>query len=77
MSEPSDQAAHAGAAVVALLPFALLPCALTGAWAGFCMGMVREITEEGEIGAGSFRKALGSTRDLIFWTLGGLAVGLL
>jgi len=74
--EVRDQAAHALAAVAALLPLALLPCALTGAWAGFFMGLVREFTEEGEISAAALKRALGSRLDLTFWTLGGLIVGL-
>lgn len=74
--ELQDQAAHAAAAIVALMPLALFPGILTGAWAGFCMGLIREITEEGEVSTVALRRALRSRRDLTFWTLGGLAVGL-
>lgn len=75
--ELRDQSAHAGAAIVALLPFALWSSLLTGAWAGFCIGLVREITEEGEVSLDALRHALGSRLDLTFWTLGGLIAGLL
>jgi hypothetical protein len=74
--ELRDQSAHAFAAIVALLPLALLPCALTGAWAGFSIGLVREITEEGEISLPALKHALHSRLDLTFWTIGGLLVGL-
>jgi hypothetical protein len=74
--ELRDQSAHFAAALVALLPFALFPCFLTGAWAGFFIGLVREITEEGEVTWAAFSRALDSKLDLTFWTLGGLAVGL-
>jgi hypothetical protein len=75
--ELRDQSAHAASAVLALIPLALFPCVLTGAWAGFCMGIVREITEEGEVSLAALKAALGSRLDLTFWTLGGLAVGLI
>jgi hypothetical protein len=74
--ELRDQSVHALAAIVALLPFALVPCFVTGAWAGFCIGVVREITEEGEISLPALKRALHSRLDLTFWTLGGLLVGL-
>ncbi|HET7255624.1 MAG TPA: hypothetical protein VFJ46_17845 [Xanthobacteraceae bacterium] len=73
--ELRDQSAHAAAAVVGLLPLAFAPGALTGAWAGFCMGVVRELTEEGEISLPALRRALRSRLDLTFWTLGGLLAG--
>jgi hypothetical protein len=76
MTELRDQSLHASAALVALLPLALLPCVLTGAWAGFCIGIVREITEEGEISFVALKAALGSRLDLTFWTLGGALTGL-
>lgn len=77
MDEVRDQAAHAGAAILALLPAALAPGALTFAWAGFCLGLVREVTEEGApVTLGRLRAALRSYSDLAFWTLGGLLVGM-
>lgn len=77
MKELRDQAAHATAAFVILLPFALWPNFLSGAFAGFGIGLVREITEEGEISLPALRRALDSKLDLTFWTIGGLIVGLL
>lgn len=74
--ELRDQSAHSAAAVVALLPLALAPCLLTGAWAGFCIGIVREVTEEGEISVAALKRALHSRLDLAFWTLGGAFAGL-
>lgn len=75
-----DQVAHVGAAVLALTPLALWDGALPGAWAGFCMGMVRELTQVGKlVEVSSFRQVFSSNGhrlDLAFWTLGGAAVGL-
>lgn len=71
-----DQSAHAAAAIVALLPLALAPSPLTGALAGFGMGLVREITEEGELSLRALHRALDSRLDLAFWTIGGLVVGI-
>lgn len=67
-----DQLAHfaAGFGVVAvahLLGAQVTPFA--GAWIGFALGGVREVTEGGNV------LSAGSRRDLIFWTLGGLAAG--
>jgi hypothetical protein len=75
MSEARDQAAHVAAAVIGLAPLVLAPNIITGAWAGFCMGMVREVTEEGEVTLAAFKRALGSRLDLAFWTIGGAIVG--
>ena len=76
MKELRDQSAHFVAALVALAPVVLWPNPLSGAWAGFALGMVREITEEGEVSSVAFRRALGSKLDLTFWTLGGFCAGL-
>lgn len=71
-----DQPAHFGAACVALLPAALWPNPLSFAWAGFCLGMIREITEEGApVTVSKVVHAVHSWRDLLFWTLGGLFAG--
>ena len=75
--EIRDQLAHAGAALQCLVPFGLIPCILTGALAGFGIGLVREITEEGEVSLPALKKALGSRLDLSFWTLGGAIAGLI
>ncbi len=75
MKELRDQAAHIAAALVILIPFALAPSILTGALAGFGVGLVRELTEEGEIGLAALRSALGSRLDLSFWALGGAIAG--
>lgn len=77
MKELRDQAAHFAAAAVILLPFALIPNSLTGAFAGFGIGLVREITEESEIGLSALQCALRSRLDLTFWTLGGLFAGII
>jgi hypothetical protein len=77
MSERLDQAAHAAAALLAILPLALAPNPLTGAWAGFAIGLVREITEEGEVSLAALKAALGSRLDLAFWTIGGSIAGLI
>jgi hypothetical protein len=75
--ELRDQFAHAGAALGILLPVALLPCILTGALAGLCCGLIREITEEGEVSRAALKRALNSKLDLSFWTLGGAIAGLI
>lgn len=73
-----DQSAHVIASAAALTPAALWPNPFTFAWAGFCLGMVREVTEEGPpVTVRSVVAAVSSWRDLLFWTLGGLAVGVI
>lgn len=76
-----DQVAHASAACLGLLPFALAPSPLTGALAGLVMGFVRELTEEGPLVKlehfGNVIRSGGSRLDLAFWTLGGFVAGLI
>lgn len=76
MKELRDQSAHFVAAIVALLPAVFFPGPLSFAWAGFSLGVVREMTEKGVITLPAARRALGSRLDLTFWTLGGLIAGL-
>lgn len=74
MSEVIDQAVHFGAAFLILAVSTLIGADLgipSGAFLGLCLGLVREITEDGPITSG------GSIRDLVFWTLGGAAAGVL
>lgn len=66
-----DQSAHFLLACVVLTPVALWPGIGTFAYAGFCLGMVREATETDPILSG------GSLLDILVWTLGGAAVGVL
>jgi lipid-binding SYLF domain-containing protein len=74
--EITSQAAHAAAALLALAPAAFWPNPITFAWAGFCLGMVREVTEESPlVTIISVRNAVQSYRDLAFWTLGGFVTG--
>ena len=74
--EIRDQFAHAGAALLCLLPLALLPGYIGGALSGFLCGMIREVTEEGDpVSLGSVKAALHSWKDLTAWTLGGALVG--
>jgi hypothetical protein len=77
MKELRDQAAHAGAALIILILFGLAPNVLTGALAGFGIGLVRELTEEGKISLAALKAALGSKLDLSFWALGGAIAGLI
>jgi hypothetical protein len=77
MRELRDQLAHASAAILCLLPVALAPNILTGAISGFLCGMIREVTEEGEISLPAIKAALGSWKDLCGWSLGGLFVGII
>jgi hypothetical protein len=49
-------------------------------WAGFGLGLVREITEEGEISIAALKHCFtgpNSRRDIMFWTLGGALAGIL
>ena len=78
MKELRDQAAHAAAAVLCLLPLAIAPNIVGGILSGFCIGVVREVTEEGDpVSIDKLRAALGSWQDLLGWSLGGLILGLL
>lgn len=76
-----DQLAHFATVLFGLLPFALFPCVLSGMWAGFVMGMVREVAEAGNpVTWGKIKGAVvrsDAPLDLTFWTLGGAVVGAL
>lgn len=79
-NEVLDQAAHFAAAMLAIAPAIVAPSIATGAWAGFCMGMVRELTEEGRLswGAiGAVAASPGSRLDIVFWLAGGAVAGCL
>ena len=81
MTQRLDQSVHATAAAAALLPSAFWPNPITFAWAGLCMGFVREITEEGSpITRATVRHAVTSYRsriDMAFWALGGFLAGII
>jgi hypothetical protein len=73
-----DQLAHAGAAFLCLLPLAIAPNIIGGILSGFLVGLVREVTEEGDpVSIDKLRAALGSWKDLLGWTLGGLVLGII
>lgn len=77
--ETRDQAAHAGAAFLVIVLAQLLGADIPpgpGALLGLSLGLVRELTEEGEISLNALKSAFGSTRDLLFWTLGGALGGI-
>jgi len=69
-----DQTAHFVAAFF-VLSLVAVPSVITWALAGFAIGAVREITEEGTpVTLAKVRKGtIGSWHDLVFWTLGGIA----
>lgn len=75
--EIRDQALHCAAAILCLLPVALAPNIITGAVSGFLCGLIREVTEEGEVSLAALKSALGSKLDLSFWALGGALAGLI
>lgn len=77
VKELRDQSLHALGAILCLLPVALLPNPLAGALSGLGVGLVRELTEEGEVSLAALKRALGSRLDLSFWALGGAIVGLI
>ena len=76
-----DQIVHTAVALVALLPVAIFQHGLAFAWAGFCMGMVREVTELGRPVIWAKIKAAplkwDAPLDLFFWAIGGVIVGLM
>jgi hypothetical protein len=76
--ELRDQSAHMAAGAIAVVPATVLGLSpLSLAWITFCMGMVREVGEEGKpVTFAKIYKALGSRRDLTFWALIGALVGL-
>jgi len=73
--EVRDQAAHMIAAGFVLAPVFLWPSVFAVAWAGFWVGVVREVTELGNpVSLEKVWKAIAASKlDLTFWTLG--AVG--
>lgn len=74
--ELRDQSLHAVACCIGLTPAALAPNPFTFAWAGFCMGMAREVTEEGDpVTPRSVIHAVGSWRDLLTWAATGFLIG--
>jgi len=75
--ELRDQSAHAIAALVILAPIALVPSPVAGFFSGIGLGLVRELTEEGEISLAALKSAFGSELDLAFWAVGGTIIGAL
>jgi len=68
-----DQGSHFAAAILILLMF-YYGGVIGSALAGFGVGFVRELTEEGDrVTLSAAKAALGSWLDLSFWTLGGVA----
>ena len=75
--EIRDQALHCAAALLCLLPVALFPSIITGAVSGLLVGLVREVTEEGDASLAALKSAFGSKLDLAFWAIGGALAGLI
>lgn len=71
---------HGLAAIVALAPAAAFGGIAAFTFAGFCLGLVRETTEEqlknGTKLPAAIYDALFSWRDLLGWSIGGFAIGL-
>jgi hypothetical protein len=72
--EIPDQLAHAGYLLVTLIPVVLWPHPVTGAWAGFGCGFLREITEEGEVTWSAIKKAAWGL-DISCWSIAGVVLG--
>lgn len=73
-----DQTAHFVAALAILSLVLWVKHPLACALAGYLMGMIREVTEEGPlVTLATITKAEQSYMDLAFWTGGGLAAGLI
>lgn len=67
---------HAGAAILVLLPAAVLPPIAGFAGSAFLVCLVREVTEEGSpVTVEKMVDALGSWADFIGWTAGGAMLG--
>jgi len=71
-SEVRDQIAHAVAAGFVLVPLIIWPSVFAAAWAGFWVGLVREVTEVGNpvTSAKVWKAIICSKLDLTFWTFG-------
>ena len=66
MKELRDQLAHAGVAIAALSPIALLPCIATGLLGGLAIGFLAELKEEGSsISLASLKSVMASRRSLL------------
>lgn len=65
-----DQIAHFSIAFGVVAMLVSFPGMLTGGLAGLALGLVREITEDGAF------YSKGSLVDLLFWSIGGTAAGL-
>jgi hypothetical protein len=66
MKQLRDQLAHAGVALAALLPLALLPCIWSGLLGGVVIGALAELKEEGSsITLASVRAVLASRSSLL------------
>lgn len=76
LKELRDQSLHIATGILATTAIILSPSAVTVGFGFFVMGMIRETTEEGDPVTGAkILKALGSTVDLLGWTLGGAVFG--
>jgi hypothetical protein len=77
--EPRDQAAHTFSAFAILSVVLHWPSIASFACAGFFLGLIREITEEGQpVTLAKAWSAIRSSKlDLTFWTLGGAAAYIL
>ena len=75
--EVIDQSSHV---VVAILVFILFTLGgyFGALLAGFIMGMIREVTEEGAtVDVDKLLSAIKSWKDLLFWSIGGLLAKLI
>lgn len=80
MKELRDQSAHFAAGLLIIVVANLLGAEIgpvVGALITFWGGLIREITEEGEVSLAALKRALHSRLDLSFWTLGGLGAGII
>lgn len=64
-----DQVAHFVIAFLVVSMVLAYPGIVSGGAAGFAMGLIREVTEDGPV------NSPGSLLDLVFWTLGGVVAG--
>lgn len=67
-----DQTAHFALSLIVLAPIAIWPGLISFTLAGLSLGLVREASQHGRLLLSG-----GSLLDILFWTLGGAAVGVL
>ena len=75
-----DQSAHLLGAMIILAPLFILPSLISALWAGFGIGLVRELSQRGtQVTWQGFKDSFKpfSLLDMTFWSIGGGLIYLL